>query len=51
MAGGAPDPADVTPASGLVKYEITSIGWIAACPEELEGSQCALRAAFPSDNS
>ena len=34
MRGIAPDPADVTPASGLIKYEITATGWVVAATGE-----------------
>ena len=40
VRGNAPDPANVTPASGLIKYEITESGWVVAATEETwsEGS-------------
>ena len=40
VRGNAPDPADVIPASGLIKYEITDTGWIVASTGEFwsEGS-------------
>ena len=40
VTGNAPDPADVTPASGPIKYEITGTGWIVAATGETwpEGS-------------
>ena len=34
VRGIAPDPADVTPASGLIKYEITATGWVVAATGE-----------------
>ena len=30
IAGNAPDPSDVTTASGIIKYEIFETGWIVA---------------------
>ena len=30
VRGNAPDPTEVTPASGLIKYEITGTGWLVA---------------------
>ena len=40
VRGNQPDPADVTPASGLIVYEITDTGWIIAATSETwpEGS-------------
>ena len=34
VRGNAPDPADVTPASGLIMYEITGTGWVVAATGE-----------------